>query len=84
MGQLAAVSVGIVGGEVMVDLPYAEDSIAEVDMNIVMNVKGEYLEVQGTGEKRAYTRNELKLMLDYAHEAIAEVMQIQTRAIFEE
>ena len=84
VGQLAAVSVGIVGGEVMVDLPYAEDSVAEVDMNIVMNVKGEYLEVQGTGEKRAYTRNELKLLLDYAHDAIKEVMQIQTVAIFEE
>ncbi len=84
IGQLAAVSVGIVNNEVVVDLPYIEDSNAEVDMNVVMNAKGEYLEVQGTGEKRAYTHEELSLMLSYAKDAINKIMQIQARAVFGE
>ncbi len=82
VGQLAAVSVGIVNDEVVVDLPYIEDSNAEVDMNVVMNAKGEYLEVQGTGEKRAYSQEELSLMLDYAKEAIKKIMSIQASAVF--
>lgn len=84
IGQLAAISVGVVDGEVMVDLPYIEDSNAEVDMNIVMNAKGEYLEIQGTGEKRAYSQDELTLMLSYAKDAVKEIMKIQASAVFGE
>ncbi len=84
VGQIAAVSVGIVGGEVVVDLPYVEDSKADVDMNIVMNAKGEYLEVQGTGEQRAFTSTELQLMLQYAGDVIKEIMQIQTETLLGE
>ncbi|MCK5129890.1 MAG: ribonuclease PH, partial [Clostridiales bacterium] len=50
VGQIAAVSVGIVGGEVVVDLPYVEDSKADVDMNIVMTESGKFIEIQGTAE----------------------------------
>jgi len=83
-GQLAAVSVGVVGGEVVVDLPYVEDSQAEVDMNVVMNGKGEYIEIQGTGEKRAYTQDELSLMLSYAKDAIKQLMKMQAAAVLGE
>ncbi len=82
VGQLAAVSVGIVNDEVVVDLPYVEDSNAEVDMNVVMNAKGEYLEIQGTGEKRAYSQDELSLMLNFAKDAIKQIMSIQASALF--
>lgn len=84
IGQIAAVSVGVVNGEVVVDLPYAEDSKADVDMNIVMNAKGEYLEVQGTGEKRAFTSTELNLMLKYSGDCIKHIMQLQTKALIGE
>ena len=84
IGQLAAVSCGIVCGEVMVDLPYTEDSTADVDMNIVMNAKGEYLEDQGTGEQRAFSEDELAILLKYAKDAIKNIMTIQTKALLGE
>lgn len=56
---LAAVSVGKVGGEVMIDLTYEEDSSAEVDMNIVMTGAGNFVEIQGTGESSSFTKEEL-------------------------
>ncbi|NTU89852.1 MAG: ribonuclease PH, partial [Actinobacteria bacterium] len=62
--QVAAISVGVVDGELMLDLDYSEDSIAEVDMNLVMNGKGEFIEVQGTGEKTPFSRKRLDEMLD--------------------
>ncbi len=80
-GQLAAVSVGIIDDEVVIDLPYKEDFRAQVDMNVVMNEKKQYLEVQGTGEGRPYTHDELSMMLRYAKKAIKEIMQIQTASI---
>lgn len=83
-GQLAAVSCGVVDGDVVLDLPYPEDSKAEVDMNIVMNEKGEYLEVQGTGEGRSFTPDELSLMLSYAKDGIDKIMDMQTQALMGE
>ena len=56
---LAAISVGVVDGEEILDLCYEEDSTAEVDMNIVMNDKGEFIELQGTGEESTFTQKEL-------------------------
>ena len=57
--KVAAISVGKVNGQVLLDLEYEEDSKAEVDMNVVMNDKGEFIELQGTGEEATFTQNEL-------------------------
>ena len=74
---LAAISVGKVQGEVMLDLAYAEDSIAEVDMNIVMTGKGKYVEVQGTAEDNPFSRAELDQMLALGEKGIRELIVIQ-------
>ena len=65
-GQVAAVSVGIVGGDPVLDLDYPEDSTAETDMNVVMNDQGRFIEVQGTAEGDPFTRDELDRLVDLA------------------
>jgi len=75
--QLGAVSVGIVDGVPVLDLPYAEDSRAEVDMNVVMTSEGRYVEVQGTAEGKAFSRAELDGLLDLAEHGIAEIFELQ-------
>ena len=65
ISNVAAISVGIVNGTPVLDLKYTEDSAAEVDMNVVMNGEGKFVEVQGTGEEATYTRKELNEMLDF-------------------
>ncbi|MHB1869786.1 MAG: ribonuclease PH [Steroidobacteraceae bacterium] len=80
-GQVAAVSVGIVGGLPVLDLDYAEDSQAEVDMNVVMNDGGAFIEVQGTAEGHAFRRHELDAMLALAAEGIERLFPLQSRAI---
>ena len=82
--KVAAVSVGIVSGIPMTDLKYSEDSAAEVDMNVVMNGKGEFIEVQGTGEEATYTRAELNELLDMAEAAINQLLEIQAKTLHEE
>lgn len=72
--RLAAISVGKVNGQLMVDLDYSEDSIADVDMNIVINEDGEYLEIQGTSENMTFTPSELQKMLDLAYNATQELL----------
>lgn len=79
--QVAAISCGVVNGEAMLDLCYHEDSSAQVDMNLVMNEKGEYIELQGTGEGRSYTRDELDTLILYGEKGIKGLMQKQTEAI---
>jgi ribonuclease PH len=79
---LAAVSVGIVGGEPRLDLSYAEDSSAEVDMNVVMTGSGEFIEIQGTAETRPFDRAGLDAMLDLASRGIKQIIEIQ-RAVLE-
>ena len=74
---LAAISVGIVEGEPRLDLPYIEDSTADVDMNVVMTESGHIIEIQGTAEKATFNRKELDLMLDLAHKGITELCAIQ-------
>jgi ribonuclease PH len=69
--SVAAVSVGIVDGVAMLDLPYAEDSRAEVDMNVVMTGSGRFVEVQGTAEGVAFSRSELDELLGLAERGIA-------------
>ncbi len=79
--SVAAVSVGIVGGRVCLDLDYSEDSGAEVDMNVVMTGAGELVEVQGTAEGRTFGRSLLDEMLDYATAGIRELIERQNAAI---
>ncbi len=78
---VAAVSVGVIGGEARLDLPYAEDSIAEVDMNVVMNGEGALIEVQGTAEQGVFSRAQMNLMMDLAENGIAELARFQRAAI---
>jgi ribonuclease PH len=74
---VAAVSVGMCGGRVLVDLDYAEDSAAEVDMNVVMTGSGNLIEVQGTAEGKPFTRNELDRMLEAALRAGKRILALQ-------
>jgi ribonuclease PH len=80
-GQVAAVSVGIVGGVPVLDLDYAEDSQAETDMNVVMNNGGAFIEVQGTAEGHAFRRHELDALLNLAAAGIAELFALQSEAL---
>ncbi len=79
--HVAAVSVGIVGGEALVDLAYEEDSRAEVDMNVVMTGAGRFVEVQATGEQNTFDDAQLGLMLGRAREAIAGLVEQQRKAL---
>lgn len=74
---VAAVSVGVVNEEVMLDLCYEEDSKAKVDMNVVMTDKGEYIEVQGTGEESPFTKLEMQGLLNAAEIGINKIIKIQ-------
>jgi ribonuclease PH len=80
-GQVAAVSVGIVGGIALLDLDYAEDSQAETDMNVVMNNGGAFIEVQGTAEGHAFRRHELDALLNLAAAGLGELFVLQTEAM---
>ncbi|MEW6600720.1 MAG: ribonuclease PH [Nitrospirota bacterium] len=80
---IAAVSVGIVDGEPRLDLSYAEDSTAEVDMNIVMTGSGKYIEVQGTAETEPFDRKRLDDMLNLAEAGIRKLIAIQKEALGE-
>ena len=73
----AAVSVGIVGGAALLDLPYVEDSTAGVDMNVVMTGAGEFIEVQGTAEGATFQRGELDALLALAEKGIAQLVELQ-------
>ncbi len=81
--SVAAVSVGIVDGVPMLDLPYAEDSRAEVDMNVVMTGAGRFVEVQGTAEGMAFSRGELDGLLALAEAGIEELSMLQTAVLAE-
>ena len=74
---VGAVSVGIIDGVPMLDLPYEEDSRAETDMNVVMTGDGHFVEVQGTAEKKAFTRPELDELLELATRGIAGIHMLQ-------
>jgi ribonuclease PH len=82
-GQVAAVSVGIVGGLPVLDLDYKEDSEAETDMNVVMNGGGAFVEVQGTAEGHAFRRHELDQLLNLAATGIGELLALQQQALAE-
>ncbi|MDR3233296.1 MAG: ribonuclease PH [Planctomycetaceae bacterium] len=73
----AAVSVGIVGGVPVLDLPYNEDSQAQVDMNLVMTGSGKFIEIQGTGEDAAFSEEELAQLLALGKQGIKELLSLQ-------
>jgi ribonuclease PH len=78
--HIAAVSVGVVNGEVLLDLEYTEDVAADTDCNVVMSGDGKFVEVQGTAEGAAFDRPELDRMLDLASAGIADLVQLQKAA----
>jgi len=78
---LAAVSVGIVDEEIVVDLDYELDSRAAVDLNVAMTESGRIVEIQGTAEGRPFTREELNAMLDKAWVAIQDLIHLQKEAL---
>ncbi len=80
-GQVAAISVGVIQGVSMLDLCYEEDSTAEVDFNVVMTGPNQFVEVQGTAEGRAFSREALDELLDLARNGITQLFQAQTNII---
>jgi len=81
VSPVAAVSVGVVNDVPILDLPYVEDVAAEVDMNLVMNAKGEFIELQGTGEKDTFSDAELASMLAHGRKGINKLLELQKAAI---
>ncbi|MFR0557097.1 ribonuclease PH [Pseudoscardovia radai] len=79
--QVSAISVGIIDGTPMLDLPYVEDSRAMTDMNVAMTGSGAFIEVQGTAEGKPYTRAELNTLLDLAEKGNRELQAIQKEAL---
>ncbi len=79
--SVAAVSAGIVGDEALLDLCYEEDSAAQVDFNCVMTGDGRLVEVQGTGEGRAYTPQELQALLELCQKGVAQLQALQDKAL---
>ncbi len=74
---VAAISVGMLNGQPLLDLCYEEDSAVDVDINVVMNGAGEFIEIQGTAEGATFSRGELDTMLNLAAKGIQELIQIQ-------
>ena len=79
LGQIAAVSVGIVNKEVILDLDYSQDSEADVDLNVVMTSDSEFIEIQGTGERKSFTQKELDQMIRAASVGIDEILDRQMK-----
>ncbi len=78
---VAAISVGMIGGKIFLDLNYEEDSQADVDMNFVMIASGALVEVQGTAERTPFTENDLRRMMAAAKKAIAQLTRIQNKSL---
>jgi len=81
LSEVAAISVGVVGGTPILDLCYAEDSTAEVDMNIVCTGAGKFIEIQGTAEREPFTREQMNEMLAMAESGINQLFTIQRYAL---
>jgi ribonuclease PH len=78
---VAAVSVGIVDGQPLLDLDYIEDSGCETDMNVVMTAAGKFIEIQGTAEGEAFSREEMNALLDLAQSGIEQLVELQSQAL---
>ncbi len=81
INMIAAVSVGVVDGQPVLDLDYAEDSTADTDMNVIMTESGNFIEVQGTAEGITFGRDELNRMLDLAAKGIGDIVSAQRAAL---
>ena len=79
--SVAAVSIGMVGGKILLDLCYEEDSRAEVDMNYVMTGSGKFIEVQGTAESAPFTKRQMERMAEIAQQGIKELLKAQKKVI---
>ena len=79
--SVAAVSIGIVAGKILLDLCYSEDSKADVDMNFVMTGAGKFIEVQGTAESAPFTRKQMERMAEIAHQGIKELFKAQKKVL---
>ncbi len=84
VSQIAAISVGVYKGTPVLDLDYPEDSSAETDMNVIMNDKGGFIEIQGTAEGEAFSDEHMVGMLAVARKGISEIIELQRKALFEE
>ena len=80
-GYMASVSVGVYQNVPVLDLDYAEDCTAETDMNVVMNEQGEFIEIQGTAEGEAFSRDVLDQLLDHAANGITSLIEHQKQAL---
>ncbi len=78
---VAAVSVGIKGGELLLDLDYDEDSSADIDMNVVMLRNGQFIEVQGTAEDKSFSKKQMDQLLDLAQKGIGELFSVQSEVL---
>ena len=74
---VAATSVGILNGNLLLDLTYEEDSHADVDMNIVMTGKGDFIEIQGTSERKTFNKEQMDRLLEIAGKGIRELVEVQ-------
>jgi ribonuclease PH len=83
LDSVGAISVGLVGGDLLLDLDYREDVRADVDMNVVMTGGGSFVEVQGTAEQGTYDRDQLLALTDCAAAGIAEITRVQQKAVSE-
>jgi len=83
LDNVAATSVGIVNGAPSLDLCYSEDSAADVDMNIVMTGKGEFVEIQGTAEENPFSREQTDQLLNLAADGIGQLIRLQNRMMWE-
>lgn len=81
LGLVAAVSVGINQGRVLLDLDYAEDSTCDTDLNVVMTQAGGFIEIQGTAEEKPFTRAEADAMLDLAELGIGQIIEVQKQVL---
>ncbi len=81
LGLVAAVSVGVKAGQVLLDLDYIEDSSSDTDLNVVMTEQGGFIEIQGTGEGQAFSRDETNQMLDLAQQGITALIDAQKQAL---
>ena len=81
VGRVAAVSIGIVAGQICLDLDYSEDSSAEVDFNVVATDAGRYVELQGTAEGKPFERTDVDRMLDVAASGLEKLFAAQAEAL---
>jgi ribonuclease PH len=78
---VAAISIGIVDGKMLLDLCYEEDSKADVDMNFVMTGSGKFIEVQGTAESAPFTKRQMERMAEVAQDGIRQLLKAQKKTI---